>query len=461
MDQEVDLVARAVTLVSQVEALRASPCTLTGPDILHVAGPDGVWRVRMELARRGWWKICIYSPAPTSRVFYSSSGLRVFLNTHYGLTTRDLDIFESTVIDESQGTSASMLQVTLPANATARRVSRHCAQGDPDSAQDLCAVLIQSSFRSYLLRRAIHHQLTCEAAVKEAILKHEASRALTCTLHRNFGVSDASDRSVQARTLNRGVPIRPSVLPKHLNTVVPKCCSIHSLVTHAYEFTREQHRINATALFETESPRSHAFMGAKAIVRLAHYPLILGTLPLPNGTCQLGNGNVLVCTGNVLSASHLTLLKRRFGKTWHRHVSDMITTRDVAVYDLYDSAQRRKHLASMVIAKFAVRVHGVTSTAISIESIASCKTGCGGGGTLFNVCKSLLFTDAKDVKSGYLFAQCLNVPFWTFRMDTTVVARSLVHQLTVLIRDYVTDPDCEMRSHFVSLDDPATASPGP
>lgn len=454
MEADTDLAALAASLLRHVETVSASPRTLTGRDILRVPGPDGTWRVRMEWNKRGWWTMSIHAPKVVDHTCYSAHGLREFLEKTYGVTSRDLDIGvlpERAADDFSPTPSASLnIESMQDEQETVPTLSSDVADAFvPSFDLDWAAHRIQMSFRAHLFRKAVRNKIMSEAHFKAAEIRRRDSVVMVSKTHRMFVDSDTSDIATIIREMHHNEDQVASTCAQHLNTCVPQKASLGDVATQTFVLTRSHYATLAEQTMRDYSNSSNEYMCAKSIVRSPNYPLIVGTLPTPTGSRQLRSGHLLVCTGNVLSDLHMTCLKRRFGKTWHRHVADMIVERQMGVYDLYTSTTRETHLASMVVSKFMVRREGRLSAAVHIESIVSPKTGGGGGGILLDVCKKMLFVDAHNVDDGYIFAQCLSVPFWKFQLDLTMDAKAFVYQVSILVRSYHLDPACDMRSCHV------------
>ena len=64
------------------------------------------------------------------------------------------------------------------------------------------------------------------------------------------------------------------------------------------------------------------------------------------------------------------------------------------------------------------------------------------------MCKELLFSEGYDGEA-FIFAQCVNIPFWKFNLSETNEARALVFQLNAAFPSYQISDGCTSRSTSV------------
>ena len=237
----------------------------------------------------------------------------------------------------------------------------------------------------------------------------------------------------------------------------PSSGRLVDIVTQWTDFSRASVRATAEGIV-TKSPaiESHEYRCARAVLKLSHYPLIVGLLPLPPAgrhvRVSMSTTAVYVRVENRLSPAHAKVLGARFrGNGWRAHVQHMLQMRPVVAIDLYGDRAGRDHLGSAVVSKYLARSHGRVYPIVCIESMASVVDGSGTGTMLFALARALLFTDASDVPHGGIVAQCISsVPFWDDLLDATADAQALMKQLHMLYPSFEYEEFCTMRHKIYS-----------
>ena len=151
-----------------------------------------------------------------------------------------------------------------------------------------------------------------------------------------------------------------------------------------------------------------------------------------------------MCASNV--AHSCAALAREFSIAWATHQEKLISDKMVSAYDFFSDRARTKYLGSVVLNKLLVRKNGVYSAAISVESIVAQRKDSGAGAYMVEFVRRLLFTDALNISHGYIFAQCLEVPFWAFKLDNGIMARGFVFQMQHSFAYYAFESACAPRA---------------
>jgi hypothetical protein len=258
----------------------------------------------------------------------------------------------------------------------------------------------------------------------------------------------------------------------HLHTTDAIDSQLLHLLYHETELTRERVKDAAEGVLETDPPTTkHPFICSKAVLKLKHFPVILGHLPLPEGLRKVVLENevgeyatyYVQCT-DTISEEHARLLSENFKpkNKWRDHMVRMMRERkeerQLFAYDFFTDPALQFCAGSVVVTKLLTRASkgGVVTfaPALSIESIVARTKSSGTGNFLFAFCKALLWTDATDVEDGFLFAQCLAIPFWNTLLDVSNLGRCLAFQMESLYADYEYEEACTVRgSKFNKFDD--------
>lgn len=413
-------------LIDTVEELVRQPRTLEGDDVLKIQGPSGIWKVRLKLNDRGYWNMTI--TAPDNAKFYSVAKLKSNVSTY-----------------------ESSAKATAPAK---NEVLQNEVLQTEEQVASSAVILARARF--FLFRKDVVNVVQmCERVARLRAEAEEAERALVqCK-------ADCDARYARLCSSVRHLEtVHPSSFRKSvtsLDTIRPGDSLISSMTDHT-GFTRESVLTATAANLEKHAPNTIENTTAMAMSRTPHFPLILGVLPLPSGAPRIVDmepiGTVTVLnTSTTLTPRHSKCLKKAFSHTWNKHVDEMLRKRPVAVYDVFRGKSMTDYIGSVILSKYLTRRHGQLAPAISIESIVAQTKERSMGAMLFTFCKKLLFSDSPHITHGYLFAQCLPVHFWTFKLDIGNVARTLVFQLYLMYANYHLEEDCEMRALRVDLAD--------
>ena len=128
-------------------------------------------------------------------------------------------------------------------------------------------------------------------------------------------------------------------------------------------------------------------------------------------------------------------------------------------FDFFKDRALTQYLCSILVSKYLVRVRGLVYPAVHIESMASSSRGCGNGTLMMNLCKTLLFSDGLNITMGILFAQCLKVDFWEYRLHADPRAQAMILQLQSVLPQYSLESNCVMKMMEVFNEDETAPSP--
>ena len=313
------------------------------------------------------------------------------------------------------------------------------------------ARLIQVQYRAYRMRgenmsnRKLAADVNAARVALELALRHKAVSDSNLTRLENlFAISDCPilPDSYYIRTTFDSRPFRKKDLGE----------TLHAFITASTQATRDSVAAVARDTLDACSAladpyKSTAFVCAKSIFRTPHYPLIVGMLPFPNGLRKFTFANTMYFVRlsflnqdgvGCVSKEHRLGLKKRFNPQWVVHVDRLVMERDVATVDFYEnnSFGEAAWIGSLVLAKFICRREGFFVPAISIESMVARDMRSGVGNAMYYYISELLFADTRNIERGYIFAQCLNIPFYTLKMSVDNIGKTLVFQLYNLFASF-------------------------
>ena len=387
-------------LLAALHDLEQAPCELVGDNILKVVGPGGYWSIRIGITARGGWQKSVRGPS--GEVFHS---------------------FNSAIH-----------------HLTAIAGSRKDDVAD-DSRRRLAAVTIQSRIRAWILfgLAQLHAQYLAEMAKFTSRIS-----LLRVRLH---------DSALVETTLLQSTP--PILIPHRagMDTVETRV-RLLELIVDPTDSSRDAIVQAAMRTIETEVTSSKTYACAQSVVK-SRFPLIVGTMPLPCGTrtVQIKERTLTVVHTPVMSTKHTTLLQKSFNDKFARAMGKIVAGGDVSAYDLFFDRACTKFIGGIIVKKLALRKHGIIYPAVSVESIAASKQNEGYGANIYEVVRLLLFSDAACAPRGYIFAQCLDVHFWAFRLDVGNEGRALVYQMHHFFRFYDIQSCCVARASSIEQAD--------
>lgn len=84
---------------------------------------------------------------------------------------------------------------------------------------------------------------------------------------------------------------------------------------------------------------------------------------------------------------------------------------------------------SMILSLFKTRLNGKYGTTLYVDSFAAVVRGSGIGVKMFDICKKLARAQCAADQTASIVAQCVNTPFWDYRMNEMPLASGIVFQL--------------------------------
>lgn len=386
-------------LLALVKDLEREPCELVGENIKKVVGPGGQWSIRIGVNGRGGWQKSVRGPR--GEVFHSFTSAIDYLSG----------------IAESPDEAAD------------------------DSRRQLAAVTLQSRIRAWLFVRLARMRTHYRAAFETTIARLEKVGARL------------EETAFAETTLLQSTP--PLLIPHRAGVdTVPKRVPLLELIVDPTGLTRDAIVDAANRTLDTEDTSSKTYECAQSVVK-SRFPLIVGTMPLPCGTrtVRLENKTLTVRNTPVMSTMHTNLLRQSFNDKFARVMGKTVSAADASAYDLFIDRTCTTYIGSIVVKKLAVRKHGIVYPAITVESIVAREHNKGHGASIYGVVRLLLFSDAAHAPRGYIFAQCLDVSFWAFRLDVGNEGRALVYQMHHLFRYYGIEACCLARASLIEAAD--------
>ena len=136
-----------------------------------------------------------------------------------------------------------------------------------------------------------------------------------------------------------------------------------------------------------------------------------------------------------------------------------MASRNVKAFDFFADRHLKTYQCSVLVSKYLVRIRGQVHPALHIESIASSERSSGHGILMMDLCKTLLFSDGTDDAKGFIFAQCLKVDFWEYRLYADPRAQTMILQLEYMFTDYAIETNCVMKLSEILNEDETAPSP--
>lgn len=402
----------------------------TGVDILppmRIQGPGGEWRLRVE-RRRQTRHVTIYPPKgvrTADKPFASLATLIKFFDMdelEKMLCDTDIESLpplpDLPIPDDVQADVEGMPR-ELPLFDNSDEVVPHAVafqvhtETTPSPDQDRMARRIQIAFR----RRQLHKKYVEYLNLRAILLK-------TCTL--------------------------PSIFRMQIETSQTVVRVFHD-VFHLDEWAHD-----TIASFASNNIKYKAARGYIAIRDSQPVPMLHSIFSMPTGYFKLSLPYVdcYVQGTPSLSNQHLELCNGTFDPTFIDYVRYYLTEGIGMAYDVYYNEDMSRIAASGVFMKLSVMVNGVGYPAICIVSFVAANKKAGGGTLLFDVAKRLLF-DGNTAECGYLFAQCMHVAFWEYRLDNSNLGKALNYELSRLLPHYHLDRSLILRGSVYYRDEPS------
>ena len=413
-------------LIDFVEGIVREGRNRVGGDIaLLEDGPCGEWKVRYEWARRRW-DLKIYAPKGFSvdgkqKIYHSMKGVDKALG-YWENTRRKCD-------SPSSPTEATAAERYGGGNDSGQH---HPQEVCSYSGGERCA-LIATAVAALAARRAqrrfdlircriesLHHELAAEARKRDTAMQFFYN---ACHSSVKKGPPTPSPISSLSSYSTIDTPYPSDLLLPYL------------LLTH-FHIWREEMKQRASECLSRSSPKkgTNAYDCPRCILRFNHWPILVGTLPLPVSLLRvatLSSREVhIMPTSHTISPSHSACLKCEFSKEREQKLKRCCAHVPFYSFDVYVDARMEEYSGSVVLQRLVGREFGLLVPVLYIENIVSRTKGKGTGCELLEVCKKLLFSDIANPSYGYIFAQCLSLPFWSRNMDVTYFAKCLCFQMS-------------------------------
>ena len=470
-------------LFATIEKRVAARVNLTGDRIERMIGVNGEWRLRLQFDTGTTFKIQLKPPrgVESMKIMYSMKAIRIALsNTNEGRC--------ATAMRHSDAPCSVSGYTTCTAvhffahdfvGCTGALTDGICNDysGGEELAytprHDVAATRIQVMYRKYTLtlarRQSSAQYLIMEKSrenlqrVNELILIAEKECATlnrlyehTDRMHTAFTQAARFEEALRARHSDVALMYPPLVyeIPVADEHAVK---DLSSLVTRTTDTDRDIIGDYAKGICETEDEDSLAYRCARAIRTENHYPFIVGELPLPASgkyVWKHDGASAYIMVTDTLSTNHHSLHLTKFAATWAEHCASIPSHRDVCIIDMFTDANFSDYTGSMIISKFLLRRWSKYIPAIHIDSIVTYNHGKGYGKRMIELCKAFLFSDGADVSTGIIFAQCLDLNFWEYRLSPSPRAQMLIMQMVYLYDDYDFEEECVMRmTEYDNVDD--------
>ena len=183
-------------------------------------------------------------------------------------------------------------------------------------------------------------------------------------------------------------------------------------------------------------------------------PLLRAAVGLPTGAFAfraLNQSTYYVSQSPKLSDKHSTLLVSTFVDPEFRlHIERLLDTSHFEPFDVFSDESRTVPIGGIVLGRFHVDVSGVDYPGVCIASIAIQGEKYSGNGTvLMELARQVLFHRNSVAKHGYIFAQCLKIPFWQYRLENGNLGKSINFQLSCHIPEYNLDRRLDMKASMI------------
>lgn len=427
--------------------------TVTGEHAVMVDGPGGVWKVKMYKNGRGYLHLNVTPPGIQS-LLYSIDSIERTLVEHFGIPGSQFGIElgpNPMEVDNVPGVVEGAEDHIHEDNV--RRI-----------LENRCARRIQSVIRA----RYIHVIQTLERDIRFNLfrLQDDLNRVVSVRQVQITAFAKASHAETLYAEQNPKINIITR-MPLYINNIPSSGTPVNNLLGLMCSPTgleRDAVIAYADTLMAHNGKNTNPYKCAKAIKYETHYPLIIGALPLPpigvfSWKMYITDNKTYVRCSNTLHDNHAGLLIATFGPKWVDHVREVVNLPRIRVFDYYKDSNMTDYIGSIILSKQLLRSRGNVFPALHIESFNTVNKGIGSGTLIMNFCKSLLLSDCTSITRGIIFAQCLKIDFWDYRMNETNYAKALVIQMEMLFNEYSFEKLCTMRMCFVENDDDTLPSP--
>lgn len=405
--------ARAATLMAAAREVHSRQMVVMATDAIVVDGPDGPWSIMMYL-HRGRGILALKVRGPSQRIFNSITALRNYLVAHYGLVDVPLDGDDASTHGStpSEGEDVEVLAAAPPPPPP--QASTH---------ETLAALRIQTIWRARSLWDRLRERVDLRRRIEQLQVEWSLTTSLTEDVLTSLVAGDA-----QAQACRRAMDVRDRFRPLRN----PFGDLDNLLCDHTFA-DREQVLAAARVILDPASgDRVVVQKMAHATLREPALPVILGSLDLPScDAFAWRDTSWHVVIADRLSEAHVGVLMERFDKKWVdecRAFVDVIP--HVRAIDLYADAGHTMHIGSMIVCRHLMRVRASTHPVLHILSMAARRNAPRGvGSCLFDMCTRLLFSDVHTNPVGYVYAQCVKIEFWEYRLQPETRAQCLVMQM--------------------------------
>jgi hypothetical protein len=175
----------------------------------------------------------------------------------------------------------------------------------------------------------------------------------------------------------------------------------------------------------------------------ANIPLIVGTLPFPSIPPQFD----MKQTWGILPA-HGAAIEGGLTAAYLEHMRDVVLNCDVGVFEMY-SNRKMKFKGGLILIRFDILQAGQHIPAICIESIVAFRKHKKIGKYLFNFCREMLFSSSDTASHGFIFSQCVDIPFWNVSGQQTLIPYRVA--CNICICDTLVAEPSFLRSHGKSV----------
>ena len=440
-------------VVEAVERVVASRRVYQGDDVVVVDGPGGQWKIKQYRNSRGYYCLNVVAPRCTQPM-YSVDAVHRALRAMQGGGCDDDDVVATYLREENDD-----LMDALRGVHTEDALDPPALDVRTDALATRACHRIQTGFRSYVLRVAMRRHRRVEETVRRAV---EAAEKAAAEVRRAMDVVVVSSHSELCHAMRHPglapLLVRMPSVTTVLHSVPIVVTNLLTIMTDPTGLTRDVVATHGAQLTAEHGARTVVHRAAKAIRLVPHYPLLVGALPLPNVDAFEFRGRYVRCA-RAVSAPHAALLNRTFGERWVKHVRHLVHLRDMRSFDVFTDRALTDYRCSIVVSKHLVRVLGRVYPAVHIVSMASSSRRCGNGTLMMDLCKVILFSDAVDIGKGIVFAQCLKIDFWEYRLHEDPRAQALVVQMQMVYPEMPIESSCTMKMTEYEQVDEGAPSP--
>jgi hypothetical protein len=442
----------ARTVLRVAEQLVNAREVVHGEHAIRVDGPGGVWKLRMYENSRGYTHLNVLAPRVTSPI-YSVDKMREVMMETFGVGAGDLS-------DDDRASTPPLPEAAPEVQDSEGLGPLQDAMSEP--------LLVRAALRVQTSYRAFKHRLvrTKLVAMHADLARLQADIALATSLaaqrQHTFVRTEAQEGDFASQHPSLCLMPKYPTMTTDIASVAAPVRNLLSIMTDPTGLDRHTYEQYAARIMQRHSPKSITYKVAKAVFKTPHYPLIIGCLPLPVPQVfqyRPGRQHAFVRCSDTISDEHAGLIKTTFGPKWLAHCQTSVTSRNVKAFDFFTDRHLKAYRCSILLSKYLVRVRGQVYPAIHIESMASSMRSVGNGTLMMELCKALLFADGIEDVRGFLFAQCLKVDFWEYRLHADPRAQAMILQLDSLHADYTIETNCVMKLTEVLNEDETAPSP--